>query len=109
MTEQERAELCVTSYRKTVCDERETLEVLNEFAKEYDCEFVTKKHAQYKKDWQVCCQLDYSEFFTNYTGNELMIAYRLSKGGSIVGFTVENSYKQWLKDIETKNLQINND
>ena len=109
MTEQERAELCVTSYRKIVCDERKTLDIVNEFAKEHDCEFITKKHPQYKEGWQVCCQLDYSEHFTNYSGNEVTIAYRLSKGGSIVSFIVENSYKQSLKDIDTKNLAINND
>ena len=104
MTEQERAELCVTSYRKIVFDERNSLEIINEFAEEYDCEQIVKNNVRYKEGWQVCCQLDYSEQFNNQCGNEVTIAYRLSSGGSIVMFIIENSYKR-LKDINQDMIQ----
>lgn len=94
--------MIVSTFRKIVSDEREAVEIINEFAKQNDC-------TQENCGPAISSSLDWVEQFTNYAGNEITVSHRRSKGGQLVEFIIENSYKQSIKDQKTRSLVINND
>ena len=94
--------IAATSFRKIVCDERKAIDIINEYAEEKEC-------TQENCGNSIASSIDWLEQFTNYAGNEVTVAYRKSKGGSMVEFIIENSYKKMIKHKEQLSLQINND